>query len=383
MFFRLLHREAHSGARAGLIQTAHGAIETPIFMPVATLGTLKGLHQRELVEDLDASIILGNSYHLHLRPGAALLEQAGGLHRFMGWSRPLLTDSGGYQVYSLSKSRKLNEEGVRFQSHIDGSCHFFTPESVIDLQRSIGADIIMAFDECTPFPCSYQYAKASAALTYRWLQRCLKRLGETEPLYGYPQYFFPIVQGSIYRDLREAATDQLTALDAPGYGIGGVCHPTGQLYEVAGWVCERLPAEKPRYLMGVGTPKDLVESIAVGVDMCDCVLPARNGRNGLLFTTQGVMNIRNARWRADFSPIDPGLSGYASNHYTKAYLHHLFRTGERLAGQIATLQNLSLYLWLVREVRKAILEDRFLPWKATWLPRLENRHQADGVPSIL
>lgn len=363
MTFTIDHQDTTTQARAGLLTTDHGAIPTPIFMPVGTLATVKGLHQRELYNDLDAPIILANTYHLYLRPGIDIISQAEGVHRFMGWDRPMLTDSGGYQVYSLSKRRKISEEGVLFHDHLQGSRHLFTPERAIDLQRTIGADIIMAFDECTPAPCTYAYAKDSMELTHRWLTRCCERFQATKSPYEHSQALFPIVQGSLYKDLRQKSAEFIASAGCPGHGIGGVCHPTGQLYEVTGWVCEVLPKEKPRYLMGVGTPKDLLECIALGVDMFDCVMPARNGRNGMLFTTQGIINIRNSKWKNEFTPLDSTLDTYASTHYTKAYLHHLIRSGERLGAQIATLQNLAFYLWLVRNAREQILQDNFHAWK--------------------
>ena len=353
--------------------TDHGEVKTPIFMPVGTLGSVKGIHQRELYEDLKAEIILGNTYHLYLRPGLDILRKAGGLHRFMHWDRPILTDSGGYQVYSLAQCHKITEEGVRFSSHLDGSKHLFTPEHAMDMQRAIGADIIMAFDECTPASCTYAYAKSSMELTHRWLQRCCKRFDETAPLYGHQQALFPIVQGSVYRDLREQSAHTIAEANRPGNAIGGVCHPTGQLYEVTEWVCDILPAEKPRYLMGVGTPEDLLECVALGVDMFDCVMPARNGRNGSLFTTEGIINIKNRKWREDFSAIDPGLSSYASTFYSKAYLHHLIRVQERLGAQIATLQNLAFYRWLVENIRLHIEKGDFASWKRSILPTLMQR----------
>jgi len=342
-------------------------------MPVGTQGTVKGVHQRELYEDLNTPIILANTYHLYLRPGTELIEKAGGLHAFMNWTRPILTDSGGYQVYSLSDHRKITEEGVTFRSHIDGSTHLLTPESVMEMQRFIGADITMAFDECTPFPCTYQYAKESMERTHRWLARCIKYMAETKPYYAHSQAIFPIVQGGIHKDLRLQSAEVIAGTDAPGYAIGGVCHPTGQLYEVVGWVCDILPKEKPRYLMGVGTPADILECISCGVDMFDCVLPARNGRNGMLYTTQGVINIKNKKWKDDFSPLNIELGGYASTHYSRAYLHHLIRVGERLGGQIATLHNLRFYLWLVREARKHIIAGDFVSWKTQILPQIKTR----------
>ena len=340
---------------------------------VGTLATVKGIHQRELVHDLDAAIILANTYHLYLRPGMDILSQAQGVHRFMGWDRPMLTDSGGYQVYSLSQRRRITEEGVVFHDHLQGAYHLFTPEKAMDLQRTIGADIVMAFDECTPAPCTYAYAKRSMELTHRWLRRCCERFAQTQPLYGHTQALFPIVQGSVYKDLRQASAAFVADTPCVGYGIGGVCHPTGQLYEVTGWVCDVLPKEKPRYLMGVGTPQDLLECIGLGVDMFDCVMPARNGRNGMLFTTQGTINIKNSKWKHDFTPLDPSLGTYASTYHTKAYLHHLIRSGERLGAQIATLQNLACYLWLVRNARTHILQGTFHRWREDILPIVMRR----------
>lgn len=373
MKFTIDQQDKNTNARAGVLTTDHGTIPTPIFMPVGTLGTVKGLHQRELTGDLDAPIILGNTYHLYLRPSMDILAAAGGLHHFMKWDRPILTDSGGYQVYSLSKRRKISEEGVLFHDHLQGDRHLFTPERAIDMQRTIGADIIMAFDECTPSPCTYKYAKQSMELTHRWLARCTARFAATKDLYGYTQALFPIVQGSLFKDLRQKSAEVIASTESAGHGIGGVCHPTGQLYEVTGWVCDVLPKEKPRYLMGVGTPQDILECISLGIDMFDCVMPARNGRNGMLFTTQGTINIKNSKWKSDFTPIDPTLGSYASTYYTKAYLHHLIRVGERLGGQIATLQNIGFYLWLVRKARQNILNGTFKTWKEDLLPKVMRR----------
>ena len=365
MEFNLLATDTQTGARAGTLTTAHGSIQTPIFMPVGTAATVKGVHQRELKNDIDPDIILGNTYHLYLRPGTAILEQAGGLHQFMGWDRPLLTDSGGYQVYSLSANRKIKEEGVKFKSHIDGSYHVFTPERAIEIQRSIGADIIMAFDECTPYPCDYNYAKTSMERTHRWLTRCIAADQELPQLYDYPQTLFPIVQGSVYTDLRKASAHFIAAQEAPGNAIGGlsVGEPAEEMYAMTDAVCSILPQDKPRYLMGVGTPINLLENIALGVDMFDCVLPTRNARNGMLFTAEGTLNIKNKKWENDFSPIDPTGYCFADLEYTKAYVRHLFTVNEMLGKQIATLHNLSFYLWLVREARKHILEGSFGPWK--------------------
>lgn len=375
MAFTLKHTDPGSKARAGVLQTAHGEIRTPIFMPVGTAGTVKGVHQRELRNDIDPDVILGNTYHLFLRPGTEILEAAGGLHKFMGWDRPILTDSGGYQVYSLSGTRKINEEGVKFQSHIDGSRHLFTPERVMELQRSIGADIIMAFDECTPYPCDYRYAKRSMDMTHRWLDRCLAHLEEATPRYGFDQLFFPIVQGSVYKDLREASAEYIANSDAPGNAIGGlsVGEPAEELYGMAEVVCDILPTEKPRYLMGVGTPSNLLECIALGVDMFDCVMPTRNARNGMLFTSEGTINIKNKKWEADFSPLDPMGHTFVDTEYTRAYLRHLFAANEYLGKQIATLHNLGFYLWLVREARRRIVDGTFAGWKNEMVQKLDKR----------
>ena len=375
MEFNLLATDTQTGARAGTLTTAHGSIQTPIFMPVGTAATVKGVHQRELKNDIDPDIILGNTYHLYLRPGTAILEQAGGLHKFMGWDRPLLTDSGGYQVYSLSANRKIKEEGVKFKSHIDGSYHVFTPERAIEIQRSIGADIIMAFDECTPYPCDYNYAKTSMERTHRWLTRCIAADQELPQLYDYPQTLFPIVQGSVYTDLRKASAHFIAAQEAPGNAIGGlsVGEPAEEMYAMTDAVCSILPQDKPRYLMGVGTPINLLENIALGVDMFDCVLPTRNARNGMLFTAEGTLNIKNKKWENDFSPIDPTGYCFADLEYTKAYVRHLFTVNEMLGKQIATLHNLSFYLWLVREARKHILEGSFGPWKEKMVRQMQVR----------
>ena len=375
MEFNLLATDTQTGARAGTLTTAHGSIQTPIFMPVGTAATVKGVHQRELKNDIDPDIILGNTYHLYLRPGTAILEQAGGLHQFMGWDRPLLTDSGGYQVYSLSANRKIKEEGVKFKSHIDGSYHFFTPERAIEIQRSIGADIIMAFDECTPYPCDYNYAKTSMERTHRWLTRCITADQDLPQLYDYPQTLFPIVQGSVYTDLRKVSAHFIAAQEAPGNAIGGlsVGEPAEEMYAMTDAVCSILPHDKPRYLMGVGTPINLLENIALGVDMFDCVLPTRNARNGMLFTAEGTLNIKNKKWENDFSPIDPTGYCFADLEYTKAYVRHLFTVNEMLGKQIATLHNLSFYLWLVREARKHILEGSFGPWKEKMVRQMQVR----------
>lgn len=375
MPFLLQHTDAGSKARAGQITTDHGIIETPIFMPVGTLGSVKGVHQHELKEDIQAQIILGNTYHLYLRPGLDVLRQAGGLHRFNGFDRPMLTDSGGFQVFSLAGIRKLSEKGCEFRSHIDGSKHFFTPEGVIDIERTIGADIMMAFDECPPGTASYDYAAKSLKLTHGWLERCVKRYNETEPLYGYHQTLFPIVQGCVYPELRRESAHFAANLDAEGYAIGGLAvgEPAEQMYEMIEVVNEILPTDRPRYLMGVGTPVNILEAIERGVDMFDCVMPTRNGRNAMLFTAQGIMNMRNAKWATDFSPVDADAHSYVDTQYTKAYLHHLFKAKELLAMQIASIHNLAFYLWLVREARRQILADNFAAWKAQMVPRLSHR----------
>ena len=363
MHFELQGVDPHSQARAGTICTSRGFIHTPIFMPVGTVGTVKAVPQQVLERDVQAEIILGNTYHLYLRPGLEVLEAAGGLHQFIGWNKPMLTDSSGYQVYSLAQRRKLTEAGVTFRSHIDGSQHTFTPEGAVDIQRSIGADIMMVLDECTPHPCSYAYAKASMELTHRWLQRCCRHFDATTTEDNSYQRIFPIVQGSIYKDLREKSAETIAAAGRAGNAIGGVCHPNGMLYEVTSWVCAVLPKDKPRYLMGVGTPRDLLECIALGVDMFDCVMPTRNGRNGMLFTTQGLINIKNRQWKQDFSPIDAQLGGHISTYYSKAYLNHLFHAREILGAQIASTHNLTFYLWLVRQAREKILNGTFVEWK--------------------
>lgn len=375
MKFTIEANDQHSDARAGVLQTDHGVINTPIFMPVGTAGTVKAVHQRELEQDIKAQIILGNTYHLYLRPGLQLIENCGGLHRFTGWVRPILTDSGGYQVYSLADSRKISEEGVRFQSHIDGSKQFFTPESVMDIQRTIGADIIMAFDECTPYPCDYSYAKSSMEMTHRWLKRCVEQFRNTEPKYGYSQALFPIVQGSTYPELRKISAEAIAAHNMEGNAIGGlsVGEPAEMMYEMTEEVCGILPKDKPRYLMGVGTPENILECIALGIDMFDCVMPTRNARNGMLFTTEGIINIRNEKWKDDLSPIDSGLTHYASNFYSKAYLRHLVISKEILGAQIASLHNLAFYLWLVGEARKQIVEGTFAEWKNKMVKKVSQR----------
>jgi queuine tRNA-ribosyltransferase len=373
--FQLQYTDKFSKARAGLITTDHGSIETPIFMPVGTQGAVKAVHFSELKTDINAEIILGNTYHLYLRPGIEILEQAGGLHKFNGWDRPILTDSGGFQVFSLSENRKLKEEGVEFRSHIDGSKHLFTPEKVMDIQRSIGADIIMALDECTPGDADYNYARKSLELTERWLDRCLQRFNETEGKYGYRQSLFPIVQGCVYPDLRRKAAENIAAKNADGNAIGGLAvgEPTEKMYEMIEVVNEILPSNKPRYLMGVGTPVNLLEAIERGVDMFDCIMPTRNGRNGQLFTKDGVMNMRNKRWENDFSPIEADGASAIDSFYSKAYLRHLFMAGEILALQIASIHNLAFYLWLVKEARKHIITGDFTSWKTSIIPQLQNR----------
>jgi len=375
MEFELSARDNNSKARAGVITTAHGKIETPIFMPVGTVGSVKAVTQQQLKEEVQAEIILGNTYHLYLRPGIEVLEQAGGLHKFNGWEKPILTDSGGYQVFSLANNRKLKEEGALFQSHIDGSRHLFTPENVIDIQRSIGADIIMAFDECPPYPSDYEYARKSMELTHRWLARCVNRMNETEPKYGYEQTLFPIVQGSTYKDLRQASSQFIADMDCDGNAIGGlsVGEPEDMMYEMCGLCCDILPEEKPRYLMGVGTPWNILENISLGIDMFDCVMPTRNGRNGMLFTSKGVINIKNKKWATDFSPIDDGIDCPTSNYYSKAYLRHLMVSSEILALQIASIHNLAFYLHLVKQAREHILQGDFNSWKNEMIPVLKQR----------
>lgn len=375
MQFQLSKVDPRSKARSGKLITDHGEIPTPIFMPVGTAGSVKAVHQRELTEDIDAKIILGNTYHLYLRPGLEILEQAGGLHKFNGWDRPILTDSGGYQVYSLGTNRKITEEGVIFKSHIDGSKHTFTPEGVMDIERTIGADIIMAFDECTPYPCEYEYAKKSMHLTHRWLKRCVDRVNSTQPKYGYKQVLFPIVQGSVYKDLRKESAEFIANQQQQGNAIGGlsVGEPHQMMYEMTDLVCGILPADKPRYLMGVGTPENILECIALGIDMFDCVMPTRNARNGMLFTSEGIINIRNEKWKDDLTPIDPAIGGYASTFYSKAYLRHLIISKEILGAQIASIHNLTFYLWLVRQARVKIEEGTFAEWKNEMVKRVTTR----------
>lgn len=375
MEFKLVKTDAQTSARAGVIITDHGQIETPIFMPVGTLGSVKGVLHRELENDINAQIILGNTYHLYLRPGLEVLRQAGGLHNFSSWQRPILTDSGGYQVFSLAEMRKLTAQGASFRSHIDGSPHMFTPESVMDIQRIIGADIVMAFDECPPGDSDYEYARKSLDLTEKWLERCVQRFDSTEPLYGYGQTLFPVVQGCVYPDLRMRAAENVQKHNRDGYAIGGlsVGEPTDVMYQMVEVVNVILPKSKPRYLMGVGTPENILESIALGIDMFDCVMPTRNGRNGMLFTSEGIINIRNKKWQTDFSPIDPFGPTFVDNKYTKAYLRHLFIAGEMLGPQIASIHNLGFYLWLMREARKHIIEGNFPQWKVTMINKVSKR----------
>lgn len=375
MKFTLQANDPKSNARAGLIETDHGTIETPIFMPVGTAGAVKAVHRRELEEDIKAQIILGNTYHLYLRPGMETLERAGGLHAFNGFSKPQLTDSGGYQVYSLAESRKISESGVSFQSHIDGARHFFTPERAIDIQRIIGADIIMAFDECTPYPCEYGYAERSMHLTHRWLLRCCERFDNTPDRYGYSQTFFPIVQGSVYPDLRKQSAEFIASTNREGNAIGGlsVGEPHEDMYAMSDLVCRILPSEKPRYLMGVGTPVNLLENVALGIDMFDCVMPTRNARNGMLFTSEGIINIKNAKWANDYSALDPNGVSYVDSHYSKAYLRHLIISKEILGAQIASIHNLAFYLWLMGEARKHILAGDFASWKNVMVTKLDQR----------
>ena len=375
MKFKVLQNDANTKARTGLLETDHGTIETPIFMPVGTAGTVKGVHQRELDQDIQAQIILGNTYHLFLRPGLETLEAAGGIHKFNQWSKPILTDSGGYQVYSLSSVRKIKEEGVTFRSHIDGSKHLFTPENVMDTQRIIGADIIMAFDECTPYPCDYRYAKKSMEMTHRWLKRCCDRFDATEPKYGYNQTLFPIIQGSTYKDLRKQSAECIASFEREGNAIGGlsVGEPAEEMYEMTEIVTDILPKDKPRYLMGVGTPINLLECIALGIDMFDCVMPTRNARNGMLFTSEGIINIKNEKWKNDFSPLDTNSTMFADLNYSKAYLRHLIISKELLGAQIASLHNLRFYLWLMSEARNHIKSGDFLSWKNAMVVKLGQR----------
>ncbi|WP_163716600.1 tRNA guanosine(34) transglycosylase Tgt [Mangrovibacterium lignilyticum] len=375
MDFTLKNTASNSEARAGILKTDHGTIETPIFMPVGTAGSVKGIHVRDLKDDIEAQIILGNTYHLYLRPGTDIIEQAGGLHKFNGWDGPILTDSGGYQVFSLGDIRKLSEEGAKFQSHIDGSSHLFTPESVIDIQRKIGADIIMAFDECTPGDADFDYAKKSLALTQRWLDRCVNQMEKTSPLYSHHQSLFPIIQGGVYPALREEAARHVTSIPSDGYAIGGlsVGEPEKDMYAMIEVVNPILPKDKPRYLMGVGTPVNILQAIDRGVDMFDCVMPTRNGRNGMLFTRNGIINIRNKKWADDFSPVDPDGPSYVDLNYSKAFLRHLTISGEMLGAQIASQHNLAFYLWLVKEARRQILADTFKEWKEEMVVKLAQR----------
>lgn len=375
MKFTLQAQDKLSKARAGVVETAHGPIQTPIFMPVGTAGTVKAIHQHELKNDIEAQIILGNTYHLYLRPGLNVLNKAGGLHKFNGWDRPILTDSGGYQVYSLTEVRKIKEEGVTFRSHIDGSKHLFTPENVMDTQRIIGADIIMAFDECTPYPCDYGYARRSLDMTHRWLKRCVDRFDSTDPLYGYDQTLFPIVQGSVYKDLRIKSAETIASFNRDGNAIGGlsVGEPAEEMYAMTEVVCDILPQDKPRYLMGVGTPVNILENIALGVDMFDCVMPTRNARNGMLFTQNGIINIKNEKWKDDFSPIEAESDLHTDQFYTKAYLRHLIKSQEILGAQIASLHNLHFYLWLVNQARERIIDGTFYEWKNKMVKILDQR----------
>ena len=375
MTFELTAKDNNSSARAGVMTTGHGVIETPIFMPVGTVGSVKAVTQQQLEQEVKAQIILGNTYHLYLRPGVKIIEEAGGLHKFNGWNHPILTDSGGYQVFSLAANRKIKEEGVLFQSHIDGSKHLFTPENVMDTQRSIGADIIMAFDECPPYPSDYEYARKSMELTHRWLARCVQHFGETEAKYGYSQSLFPIIQGSTYKDLRQASSEFVASMECEGNAIGGlsVGEPEEMMYEMCAHCCEFLPQDKPRYLMGVGTPWNILENIALGIDMFDCVMPTRNGRNGMLFTRKGVINIKNKKWATDFSVIDEDLDCHTSQYYSKAYLRHLFVAKELLALTIASIHNLAFYLQLVKEARAHIIQGNYNAWKNEMIPQLKNR----------
>ena len=375
MDFKLIKKDSASKARLGELTTAHGKIQTPIFMPVGTAATVKGVHQHEADKDTQAQIILGNTYHLYLRPGLEVLEKAGGLHQFMNWQKPILTDSGGYQVYSLSGKRKIKEEGVKFQSHIDGSYHLFTPENVMDIQRTIGADIIMAFDECTPYPCDFNYAKKSMHMTHRWLKRCCERFDSTEAKYGFEQSLFPIVQGSVYKDLRKQSAEKIASFEREGNAIGGlsVGEPHDLMYEMTEIVCNVLPEDKPRYLMGVGTPTNLLENIALGVDMFDCVMPTRNARNGMIFTSEGTINIKNKKWADDFSPIDENGTSYVDSSYSKAYVRHLFTVNEMLGKQITTLHNIRFYLWLMEQAREHLAAGTFTVWKNKMVKKLDRR----------
>ena len=375
MRFIIHHTDNCSNARSGELETAHGKIQTPVFMPVGTAANVKAVHVRDLYDDVNARIILGNTYHLYLRPGTDVIQGAGGLHKFIGWNRPILTDSGGFQVFSLQTLRKMNEEGVTFQSHIDGSKHIFSPENVIDIQRAIGADIMMAFDECTPYPCEYDYARNSMDITHRWLKRCVERFSETDPLYGYEQSLFPIVQGSTYTDLRKRSAEVVSSFEADGNAIGGlsVGEPHEVMYEITSLVCDILPIDKPRYLMGVGTPANILESIALGVDMFDCVMPTRNARNGMIFTRNGFMNMRNNKWKDDYSVLDEEGTSFVDRQYSRAYVRHLFKAGELLGGMIASLHNLAFYMWLVDESKRQIEAGTFSQWKDMMIPKVTNR----------
>jgi len=375
MKFVLEHKDPETKARACTIETDHGIIQTPIFMPVGTSASVKGVDQMVLKKEINPDIILANNYHLYLRPGPEIISEAGGIHKFMNWNSPILTDSGGYQVYSLSANRKIREEGVKFKSHIDGSYHFFSPERAINIQKSIGADIIMAFDECTPYPCDYNYAKKSMHMTHRWLLRCIDEFNKTDPIHGYSQTLFPIVQGSVYKDLRLQSAEFISETNSFGNAIGGlsVGEPAEEMYSMTEVVCNVLPDDKPRYLMGVGTPINLLENIALGVDMFDCVMPTRNARNGMLFTANGRINIKNEKWKSDFSPIDSDNYSYVDTYYSKAYLRHLFTVKESVGRQIATIHNLAFYLWLVREARNQILKGSFLAWKKIMVKQMDNK----------
>ena len=375
MKFKIENTDINSNARAGAIETSHGKIKTPVFMPVGTQGTVKAVHQRELKNQINAEIILGNTYHLYLRPGIDIIEKAGGIHKFINWSGNILTDSGGYQVYSLASNRKITDDGVKFKNHIDGSSHLFTPEKVVDIQRSIGADIIMAFDECPPYPCDYDYAKNSMKLTHKWLDRCIKRFNSTENKYEYEQFLFPIAQGSTYKDLRMQSAEYISNTNSFGNAIGGlsVGEPAEEMYAMTELVCEIFPLDKPRYLMGVGTPINLLENIALGVDMFDCVMPTRNARNGMLFTSKGIINIKNNKWKDDFSVIDQDDITYVDKQYSKAYLRHLFSVNEILGKQIASIHNLGFYSWLISESRKRIIDGDFLNWKNKMVKVLNKR----------
>ncbi|MGI6321426.1 MAG: tRNA guanosine(34) transglycosylase Tgt [Bacteroidales bacterium] len=375
MKFTISAFDSKSNARAGIIETDHGSIQTPIFMPVGTVGSVKGIHAQDLKDHIDAQIILGNTYHLYLRPGTEIIEQAGGIQKFNAWNKPMLTDSGGFQVFSLAHRRKITEEGVTFSSHIDGSKHLFTPENVMDIQRKIGADIIMAFDECPPYPCDKTYAKESMELTHRWLERCITHFNNTQPLYGHNQTLFPIVQGSTYKDLRKESAEKIASMEQDGNAIGGVSvgEPIELMYEMTEIACSILPKDKPRYLMGVGTPENILDCIEMGIDMFDCVMPTRNGRNGTIFTRNGIMNMKNKKWANDFSPIDAESELFADQQYSKAYLRHLYTAKEQLGGIIGSLHNLHFYLWLVKEARKHIIEGNFTTWKANILPKISQK----------